>query len=258
MKKYLLASFCIMFGTQCFAQDAVEDFFSDIVEEEKAVLGVEDEPEETGFTARKVFKMAPKKEEFSDIKAPKINHTDNVVYKKAEIGGEETAPFGLYWGASLRETEDKGVYLRPYDAEGEVTAYEATGLSKPIKNFSVVVDFGDSDELWKITGTSAPSEDDASASKILTQYKKFYNLLEKKYGIAKEEGFDSPNVKMGEDGYLAALVSGEAKLASSFNGSNVNAFLEVKTSEEGNPYIVLRYVSTKITKSREEDILDAL
>ena len=256
MKKYLLASFCILLCGQSFAQDAVEDFFSDIVEEEKKA--VFEEQDETGFTARKVFKMAPKKEGLPNIKAPKINHTDNVVYKKAEIGGEETAPFGLYWGATLRETEDKGVYLRPYDEEGEITAYEATGLSKPIKNFSVVVDFGDSDELWKITATSTPSEDDSGATKIMTQYKKFYNLLEKKYGIAKEEGFDSPNVKPGEEGYLDALKNGEAKMASSFIGSNVNAYIEVKVSEEDKTYMILRYVSTKITKSREEDILDAL
>ena len=257
MKKYLLASFCILLSGTSFAQDAVEDFFSDIVEEEKALI---DEPEEeTGFTARKVFKMAPKKEGFSEMKAPRINHTDNVVYKKSDVGTtEETAPFGLYWGATLRETEDKGVYLRPYDEDGEITAYEATGLSKPIKNFSVVVDFGDSDELWKITAKSEPSEDDAGANKILTQYKKFYSLLEKKYGIAKEEGFEAPNVKAGEEGYLEALKSGEAKLASSFIGSNVNASIEVKVSDEGKPYMILKYVSTKITKSREEDILDAL
>ena len=255
MKKYLVLLLFGLFSFSCYAQDDVDDFFSNLLEED-----VKEETEATKqneFTARKVFQMAPKKEVLPEVKAPKINYTENVVVKKAGIE-RESAPFGLYWGASMRETEENGVYLRPYTKDGEVTAYEATSLPKPIKDFAVVVDFGDSDELWKIRAFSTPKEDDLSASRVLSEYKKFYDLLEKKYGIANDKSIMTEDAEEDEEGYLALLKSGDAVKAASFSGNNVEANIEVKVLPNNYTYLILEYISKKITKAREEDILDAL
>ena len=256
MKKYLVLLLFGLFSFSCYAQDDVEDFFSNLVEEETKT-GEEKPAKQNEFTARKVFQMAPKKEILPEIKAPKINHTENVVVKKAGIE-RESAPFGLYWGTSMRETEEIGVYLRPYTKEGEVTAYEATSLPKPIKDFAVVVDFGDSDELWKIKAYSTPKEDDLSASRVLSEYKKFNDLLEKKYGIANDKSIMPEDAEEGAEGYLALLKSGNAIKAASFSGNNVEANIEIKVLPNNYTYLVLEYISKKITKAREEDILDAL
>lgn len=255
MKKYLVLLLFGLFSFSCYAQDDVDDFFSNLLEED-----VKEETEATKqneFTARKVFQMAPKKEVLPEVKAPKINYTENVVVKKAGIE-RESAPFGLYWGTSMRETEENGVYLRPYTKDGEVTAYEATSLPKPIKDFAVVVDFGDSDELWKIRAFSTPKEDDLSASRVLSEYKKFYDLLEKKYGIANDKSIMPEDAEEGAEGYLALLKSGDAVKAASFSGNNVEANIEIKVLPNNYTYLILEYISKKITKAREEDILDAL
>lgn len=254
MKKYIVILIALLFSGTCFAQEDVENFFSDLIED-GAPASVK--KEESGFTARKVFQMAPKKEIIPEIEAPKINYTENVVVKKSGIE-REVAPFGLYWGLSLRETEENGVYLRPYTKNNDVYAYEATSLPKPIKEFSVIVDFGDSDELWKITAFSTPEKDDDGATKAVALYKKFYNLLEKKYGPGQEDSFAPEDMLEGESGYLEALISGDAKLASSFGDTNVNAKIEVKALPDKETFVILEYVSTKITHAREEDILDAL
>lgn len=254
MKKYIVVFISLLFSGVCFAQDDVENFFSDLVED--GVPAAENK-KESAMTARKVFQMAPKKEIIPEIKAPKVDYTENVVVKKTGVE-RESAPFGLYWGSSLRETEENGVYLRPYTKNNDVSAYEATSLPKPIKDFSVVVDFGDSDELWKITAFSTPQKDDDGATKALALYEKFYNLLEKKYGPAQEDSFEPEDVDQGKEGYLDALIERKAKLASSFSEANVNARIEVKALPERETFMILEYISTKITRAREEDILDAL
>ena len=255
MAKYFLTGLLVILSSVCYAQEDIEDFFSDLVEDKKAEE--KNQEQEKELTARKVFQMAPKKDILPEIKAPKIDYTENVVMKKTGIE-RESAPFGLYWGLSLRETEEYGVYLRPYTKNNEVTAYEATGLPKPIKDFAVVVDFGDTDELWKITAYSTPQKDDGKASKVVELYKKFYNLLEKKYGVAKENVSDAPNIMMGDDGYLEALKNKEAKASASFNSGSVIANIEIKALQDDHTFMILEYISKKITRAREEDILDAL
>jgi len=255
MKKYLLLGVCLLWSFNCVAQqNEVEDFFSELVEEKQKPEGVEDK----GLTARKVFEINPKTDNLPSIKAPKIEtKAEREVFKKANIE-KEVAPFGLYWGASMRDTEEAGVDLRPFTKKSEVNAYTATSLPKPIKDFSVVVDFGDTDELWKITAYSTPQKDDGKASKVVELYKKFYNLLEKKYGVAKENVSDAPNIMMGDDGYLEALKNKEAKASASFNSGSVIANIEIKALQDDHTFMILEYISKKITRAREEDILDAL
>ena len=258
MKKYLLLGVCLLWSFNCVAQqNEVEDFFSELVEEKQKPEGVEDK----GLTARKVFEINPKTDNLPSIKAPKIEtKAEREVFKKANIE-KEVAPFGLYWGASMRDTEEAGVDLRPFTKKSEVNAYTATSLPKPIKDFSVVVDFGDTDELWKITAYSTPKEDNEKAERILEVYDRFYALLEKKYGMARNEYVDMPEDFTEEDEtptYMQALLKGSVKKAATFKNNNVTARIEIKALPDNMTYMTLEYISAKITKAREEDILDAL
>ena len=111
--------------------------------------------------------------------------------------------------------------------------------------------------------------------RLLRQYRRFYKLLERKYGNAQQfftpqpinENPDNNNpnqnapkidTSIGNPDFLAQLQSGEAELYATFEGNDVGAALSVNVDGSGRSYIIIDYKNLKILREREEQALDAL
>ena len=196
--------------------------------------------------------------------------------KRAEAEDLSAAPFGLNWGASILDTQDLGVSLTPIGEKDYVNSFSAQNLPKPLKDFrSIDLTFGIENELWRIIAYGNFLEDTKDAAVVLRQYRRFYKLLERKYGnaqqfftpqpISESPVTNNPNqslpqvdTSIGNPNFLAQLQSGEAELYATFEGNDVGAALSVNVDGSGRSYIIIDYKNIKILREREEQALDAL
>lgn len=190
------------------------------------------------------------------------------------------APFGLSWGATYNQTKALGVDMERVERKDSVNDFIVTKLPKPIADFrQVIVSFGENNSLWRLTAYGRLFNDDASASKALHLYRKYYGLLERKYGNAKEfftpkittvekkvkdeYGVDKVEIEkisepIGGADFLAELKSGQAVLYATFEDQDVGAALAVNVDGDGKSYIIIDYTNLRIFREREEQTLDAL
>ncbi len=196
--------------------------------------------------------------------------------KRAEAKDLSAAPFGLNWGASILDTQDLGVSLTSIEEKDYVNSFSAQNLPKPLKGFrSIDLTFGIENELWRIIAYGDFLDDTKDASVVLRQYRRFYKLLERKYGnaqqfftpqpISENPDNNNPNqnapkidTSIGNPDFLAQLQSGEAELYATFEGNDVGAALSVNVDGSGRSYIIIDYKNLKILREREEQALDAL
>ena len=188
------------------------------------------------------------------------------------------APFGLSWGATYNQTKALGVDMERVERKDSVNDFIVTKLPKPITDFrQVIVSFGENNSLWRLTAYGRLLN--ASASKALHLYRKYYGLLERKYGNAKEfftpkittvekkvkdeYGVDKVEIEkisepIGGADFLAELKSGQAVLYATFEDQDVGAALAVNVDGDGKSYIIIDYTNLRIFREREEQTLDAL
>lgn len=190
------------------------------------------------------------------------------------------APFGLSWGATYNQTKALGVDMKKIERKDTPNSFIVAKLPKPLADFDqVVASFGEDNSLWRIVGYGAPAADDASASKVLRLYRRYYKLLNQKYGNGKE--FFTPKIStlektvkdeygkdkiekiqkeepIGGANFLQELQNKEAVLYATFEDDNVGAALTVSVNDQGQSYIIVDYTNLKIYREREEETLDAL
>lgn len=207
---------------------------------------------------------------------PSRPQTTSALQKRAEVKDLSAAPFGLNWGATILDTQDLGVSLTPIGEKDYVNSFSAQNLPKPLKGFrSIDLTFGIENELWRIIAYGDFLEDTQDAAVVLRQYRRFYKLLERKYGNAQQfftpqpinetstDNASAPNApkvdtSIGNPNFLAQLQSGEAELYATFEDNDVGAALSVNVDGSGRSYIIIDYKNLKILREREEQALDAL
>ena len=207
---------------------------------------------------------------------PSRPQTTSALQKRAEVKDLSAAPFGLNWGAAILDTQDLGVSLTPIGEKDYANSFSAQNLPKPLKGFrSIDLTFGIENELWRIIAYGDFLEDTQDAAVVLRQYRRFYKLLERKYGNAQQfftpqpinetstDNASAPNApkvdtSIGNPNFLAQLQSGEAELYATFEGNDVGAALSVNVDGSGRSYIIIDYKNLKILREREEQALDAL
>ena len=192
---------------------------------------------------------------------------------KVDIQGLPTRP---QTPQSLQKrTEDQDLTPAPFEKD-YVNSFSAQNLPKSLKGFrSIDLTFGIENELWRIIAYGDFLEDTKDAAVVLRQYRRFYQLLERKYGNAQQfftpqpinetstdnaSAPDAPKVdtSIGNPNFLAQLQSGEAELYATFEGNDVGAALSVNVDGSGRSYIIIDYKNLKILREREEQALDAL
>ncbi len=190
------------------------------------------------------------------------------------------APFGLSWGATYNQTKALGVDMEKVERKDTVNDFIVTKLPKPISDFrQIIISFGENNSLWRETAYGNLLEDDASASKVMFLYRKYYKLLARKYGTAQE--FFTPKIltvektvkdqygvekveiekipqPIGNANFLSQLQSGDATLYATFESKDVGAALAVNVDGDGRSYIVVDYTNLQILREREAQMLDAL
>jgi hypothetical protein len=192
----------------------------------------------------------------------------------------EPAPFGLKWLASIAQTREQDVLLSAVETKDSPQTYQATHLPKPVSAFQeVLVSFGENDALWRIAAYGRRITDDSKASKGVAQYRKYYEMLAKKYGNAQEfyepvvvnveekvdsgDGTSSIKVRqekmeIGADGFLEKLVSGEAVLYATFENGKVGVTLALLADGKQQTYLAIDYQNLTASKIENDEIYDAL
>lgn len=268
MKKVLLIIF-LGVANLANAQD-VSDVYSNILISEEIK-----QQEQANKAILDAKALASKRLQNLKIKSPALPKRAPKAPAKVASPYISPAPFGLVWGASSEAIKVLGVRLAPALEKDYVQSFDATYLPKAIQDFrKTVLTFGQEDELWRILSYGEFITDDKSASLVLAQYKKYYNMLSKKYGNAKE--FYTPKIiqvekivdykpqtidvpqQIGNPDFLSQLESGEAVLYATFEDATVGAALSVNVDGNGQSYILLDYKNLKLFKQREEQTIDAL
>ena len=271
----LLASITI--ATPSFSAD---DFFDDLMatDEMKQVENKKSTFEKGKADAYKLLSEKPKtlkiekKQNKIKIKEETVKSAIPVVYNPA--------PMGLLWLAPIAEIEYLRVHLTQIKVKDYPNTYKATNFPKPISDFrETLLSFGQKDSLWRILSYGNFIEDDSSASKGLTMYRKYYAMLDKKYGNAEDfytpstmnieepvpndDGTTSMAIKqiemeIGDDGFLEKLASGEAVLYSTFHNDEVSVTLALLADGNNQSFIVIEYKNLTLQKKADEEIFDAL
>ena len=283
-KIFTFAICCALLPGTSLAADA-SSFYEDILinDEIKSQTEAERQKQAHHNQIRKVQKEAAKLLESDlpqiDVKIdglPSRPQVSETLQKRAEAEKLSPAPFGLNWGATILDTQDLGVTLTPIGEKDYVNSFSAGPLPNPLNGFrSIDLTFGVENELWRIIAYSDFMQDTPDAAIVLRQYRRFYQLLERKYGNAKQYFTPQPTTEtpqqtpaaqkapkidnsIGNPHFLAQLQSGEAELYATFEGNDVGAALSVNVDGSGRSYIVIDYKNLKILRQREEQALDAL
>ncbi len=234
---------------------------------------LEDNVDKAQEQAKRLLDAKPRQPQ--GLKAPELRRATGL-RKKTQNGQLSPAPFGLNWGASVSEVENLGVTLKKIYEKDYVNNFQAGHLPKPVKDFrDVKLTFGENNRLWRILAYGDYLDDDTEASKVLRQYRIYYDLLKAKYGNAQE--FFTPETvtvekvndrgqkeneqqtqPMGAPGFLEALQSGRAELYATFENKEVGVALAVNVDGSGKSYIVIDYKNLRILKAEEGNVLDAL
>lgn len=283
-KIFTFAICCALFPGTSLAADA-SSFYEDILinDEIKSQTEAERQKQAHHNQIRKVQKEAAKLLESDvpqiDVKIdglPSRPQVSETLQKRAQAEDMSPAPFGLNWGATILDTQDLGVTLTPIGEKDYVNSFSAGNLPKPLNGFrSIDLTFGVENELWRIIAYGDFMQDTPDAAMVLRQYRRFYQLLERKYGNAKQYFTPQPTTEtpqqtpaaqkapkidnsIGNPHFLSQLQSGEAELYATFEGNDVGTALSVNVDGSGRSYIVIDYKNLKILRQREEQALDAL
>ena len=190
------------------------------------------------------------------------------------------APFGLSWGATYNQALALGVEMKKVERQGMTNSFVVTKLPKPISDFQdVYISFGDDNKLWRIMSYSTPQDDDEKATKAVRLYRKYYKLLNIKYGNAKESfspkitviekkykdmyGKDKVDITrieepIGGANFLSELQNKEATLFATFENGDVGSALTINVNDDDESYIIIDYTNLRIFKEREDQALNAL
>lgn len=276
----------ISFPFSASAQNAGE-FYQDIMVSDE--FKMQDKMQNATDQAKRLLDQKPSQLINIDVPAPAADAKTTgrrpkpVEIKKAAPENLTPAPFGLLWGATILDIQDIGIRLKPIDEKDYVNSFTAGNLPKSVRGFRQVnITFGIENELWRIIAYGDLLEDDPLASRVLLEYRKYYSLLSRKYGNARQfytpkadlnldaqngniavktPAFD-PSKDMPSDSnaknLLADLKNGDAVLYATFENADVGAALAVNVDGDGKSYIIIDYKSLKILRQREAQTLDAL
>ncbi len=288
MKKSILPLLLFsLFSFSATAQDSAlpQNFLfddSDIIvtapkepEKEKAKIDIDKEARSAVASARDLLNQKPLKlqqKAFPSIK----NKIATIPTVSKPTNNLTVAPFGLLWGSSIADTRSSGVQLANAEMKDYVNSFLATRLPKPIAFFNkVYLVYGKEDELYRILAYSELIDDDASASKVLTEYQSYSTLLKQKYGnqaedftpakisktIKNDQGRDEviqQDAPLGNPDFLAQLQAGTAVLFSTYHNNEIAAALSIGVDGDKKSYIVIDYKNLHILKKHEAKMLDAL
>ncbi|MBR2299590.1 MAG: hypothetical protein IJ870_03330 [Alphaproteobacteria bacterium] len=280
MKKIFLSLFGLIFTINHPAKAEEDDFFDNLIVDEQMKQKVEQtiEMEESQTKASEILDRQPLKLEIGEN--AKINLRETKNEDIVPVPPREPAPFGLKWLATTDEIKYMKILLRPKQVKDSPNSYIAENLPKPVKAFKeVLLSFGETDALWRIAGYGKEMEDDSKATKGLEEYKKFYDILNEKYGnaqefytpavinideeIVSEDGVKTHNIKqkileMGEEGFKQKLMSGESTLYATFENDHIGVTLALLANGDGKTFIVIDYKNLKINEVEQQEIFDAL
>ena len=253
---------------------AAEDFFGDLIVSDE--MKQEQVGESGQFEAGKILDSNPKA---LRVERKKLR-VERVETEKAAPVIREPAPLGLKWLATVDEIEYLHVRLEPVERKDMPNSYIATNLPNPVSAFrEVLVSFGEDDALWRIEAYGKFIDDDSTAAKGLKEYRKYYQLLEKKYGNAHEfytpavvnvdetvtnaDGTQSvvstqQEMPKGADGFLQKLITGEATLYATFENGSVGVTLALLANGDDQTYIVVDYKNLSAGRKEMEELYDAL
>lgn len=285
MKKKL----CILTALLCsaaFALHAQEsaDIYQDLMISEEMKL--HDKMDNASSQARKLLKEKTEPVKLNlpeEIEPAQLRKRKPLELKKAAPENLSPAPFGLLWGATIADTDNLGIKLTPVEIKDYINAFSAENLPKPINGFRKVnIIFGIENELWRIIAYGDLLNDDSNASKVMLEYRKYYTLLNKKYGNAKETyipavsnldknvptkktvdietfspSLDIPTAQ-NTPNLLQNLQNGTTVIYATFQNNDTGAALAVNVDGDGKSYITIDYKSLRILRQREAQTLDAL
>lgn len=282
-------------ATTAFAQESGGDFYQDILISDEVKAQIQKEEADTKLQQKgnqaqnQARSLLQKKARPLEIDVPQVERRSREKTSKIPTAAPTanqpkaqdlaSAPFGLLWGAPVNTINDMGVTLKPIEEKDYRNVFMAGHLPKDSKGFRQInLVFGEEDELWRILAVGDFIDDDAAASKVLREYRKYYRLLARKYGNPKE--FFTPKINtvekkvyqngqftvveekvpapMGNPDFLSQLQNGEAELYSTFEGNNIGAALAINVDGDGKSYIIIDYKNLKILQSREDETLDIL
>lgn len=278
MKKAFLFSLSLLISASSAIAQETKNFYEDIiisgaVKEQQQNEQLQTKRQAAEIEAQKLMRQNPKKLEIKNLSPRKIS--PKVAPKTANPADLSSAPFGLMWSSTVADTQNLGVSLQKIQEKDYANSYSATNLPKSIKDFRQVdLTFGLDNELWRIIAYGDFIEDSADASGVLRQYRRYYQLLEKKYGNAQQFYTPRPTTDenqprskkaptedqdtIGGKNFLTDLQSGEAVLYATFEGNNIGAAISVNVDGGGRSYIIIDYKNLKILREREQKAYDAL
>jgi len=279
MKKLFFGFFAVSLLLTAHAKSA-DDFFDDllITDEMKQVENKKRTFEKGQMDASKLLESKPKMLKI-EKKQNKVKIEETIAKPVVPIV-YDAAPMGLLWLAPVSEIEYLRVRLTSIQLKDYPNTYKATNLPKPIADFrETMLSFGHQDSLWRILSYGNFIEDDSSASKGLAMYRKYYAMLDKKYGNAEDfytpavfnieepvpndDGTTSMAIRqvemdIGDAGFLEKLASGEAVLYSTFNNKEIAVTLALLANGNNQSFIVIDYKNLTLQKKTDEEIFDAL
>ncbi|MBS4774101.1 MAG: hypothetical protein KHX55_07520 [Proteobacteria bacterium] len=263
--------FMLLGGSIALAQ--APNTLRDVLIDESVVYVDEEASENAVDAARKLLRERPqtlRKQNFPKLRQKSHASTAQIVTRSM------AAPFGLVWGASINETKNQGIVLTRIGEKDYVNNFSAAKLPKPVSAFDKVdLTFGEENKLWRIIAYGKLLDDDASASKVLREYKIYSALLAKKYGHKQEfftpakidviekdaKGKDvtvQKDAPIGNPDFLNQLQQGTATLYSTYYNDEVGAALAINVDGDKKSYIVIDYKNLKILEAQENKTLDAL
>ncbi len=263
--------FMLLCGGVALAQ--TQNTLRSVLLDENAVYVDEDESAGAVDAARKLLRERPqtlRKQNF-----PKLRQKSNSDSARL-ITRSQAAPFGLVWGSTINETRNQGIILTAVGEKDYVNSFAAAKLPKPVAGIDKVdITFGEENRLWRIIAYGRLIDDDASASKVLREYKIYSDLLARKYGHKQEfftpaqievtekdaKGKDitvSKDAPIGNPDFLNQLQQGTATLYSTYYNDEVGAALAINVDGDKKSYIVIDYKNLKILEEQEKQTLDAL
>ncbi len=258
---------------------ADDDFFDNLVIDDQIKQKIEEKEaiEQGKAKASEILDSKPIKLQIDSNSKLKIE--EKVVEEVAPVV-REPAPFGLKWLATQKEIEYQHVRLTKAQVKDAPNSFMAENLPKPLKAFrEVLLSFGDNDALWRIAAYGNFLEDDSRATKGLEEYKKFYDMLNEKYGNAEEfytpavvsieeevtldDGTKSRAIKQkvlekGDIGFKEKLMDGQSTLYSTFENDHIGVTLALLADGNGQTYIIIDYKNLKINEVELEQMYEAL
>jgi hypothetical protein len=96
---------------------------------------------------------------------------------------ENSAPFGLAWGASLEELRVLGIDLQAMPSKEYGEGFVAQKLPKALSDQeSALLFFGFDDKLWRVVAISRKFENDPQGAAVKARYQELLTSLTDKYG----------------------------------------------------------------------------